>query len=68
MQYFLLYLCYGVLFGLIEFISVLFIRDGGAIWLKAIYGLISVVAWPLMILMLFVPKRVLCKWRRLLDG
>lgn len=68
MQYFLLYLCFGVPFGLIEFVSVLFIRDGGKVWFKALYGLISVLAWPLIILVLFVPERVLCKWRRLLDG
>lgn len=68
MQFLLFYLCCGLPLGFIEFISVLFIRDGGAVWLKAIYGLISVVAWPLIFMVLFVPERVLCKWRRALDG
>ncbi|AMG53247.1 hypothetical protein AL524_09195 [Citrobacter amalonaticus] len=68
MQYFLLYLCFGVLLGLIEFISVLFIRDGRSVLLKALYGLFTVIFWPLIIFVLFVPERVLCKWRRVLDG
>lgn len=63
MQYFLFYLCFGVPFGLIEFVSVLFIRDGAAVWLKAIYGLIAVIIWPLIIMVLFIPEHVLCKWR-----
>ncbi|VEC78905.1 Uncharacterised protein [Raoultella ornithinolytica] len=41
MQFLLFYLCCGLPLGLIEFISVLFIRDGGAVRLKAIYGLIA---------------------------
>lgn len=68
MQFLLLYLSCGLPLGLIEFISVLFIRDGGSVLLKALYGLITVIFWPLIIFVLFVPERVLCKWRRVLDG
>lgn len=68
MQFILLYLICGVPIGLIEFVSVLFIRDGGAVWLKAVYGLIAVLLWPLIFAVLFVPERILCKWRRILDG
>ncbi|HEG4382291.1 TPA: hypothetical protein SD291_002180 [Klebsiella pneumoniae] len=68
MQLLLLYLSCGLPIGVIEFILVLFIRDGGSVWLKALYGLITVIFWPLIIVVLFVPERVLCKWRRVLDG
>ncbi|HBN2794740.1 TPA: hypothetical protein L2B26_005718 [Klebsiella oxytoca] len=68
MQFLMLYLCCGLPLGLIELISVLFIRDGGAVWLKALYGLIAVIIWPLIFAVLFVPERVLSKWRRVLDG
>lgn len=68
MQFVLLYLFCGLPIGLIEFISVLFIRDGCAVWLKALYGVITVILWPLIIAVLFVPESVLCKWRRVLNG
>ncbi|EPY4252659.1 TPA: hypothetical protein ACSQ42_000840 [Klebsiella aerogenes] len=68
MQFLLLYLLCGLPLGLIEFISVLFIRDGGAVWLKVVYGVIAVLLWPLIFAVLFVPERILCKWRRALGG
>ncbi|MCH8363190.1 hypothetical protein I7X26_27550 [Klebsiella pneumoniae] len=68
MQFLLFYLCCGLPIGLIEFVSVLFIRDGGAVWLKALYAFIAVIFWPLIIGVLFVPERVLSKLRRALDG
>lgn len=63
MQFLLLYLICGLPIGLIEFISVLFIRDGGSVWLKAVYGVIGALLWPLIIAVLFVPERILCKLR-----
>ncbi len=64
MQFLLLYLICGLPIGLVEFISVLFIRDGGSAWLKAIYGVIAALLWPLIFAVLFIPERILCKWRR----
>ena len=68
MQFLLLYLICGLPLGFVEFISVLLIRDGGAVWLKAVYGVIAMLLWPLIFAVLFVPERILCKWRRVLDG
>lgn len=68
MHFLLLYLCFGLLLGIIEFISVIFIRDGEPVWLKAIYGLIVALAWPLVIVVGFLPNRILQKVRRALGG
>lgn len=63
MHLFLLYLCVGVPFGLIEFVSVIFIRDGASVWLKGVYGLIAAALWPLIIIVAFVPERNLNQLR-----
>lgn len=68
MQFLLLYLICGLPLGLFEFVSVLLVRDGGSVWLKATYGVIAVLLWPLIFAVLFVPERILCKWRRVWDG
>ncbi|WP_336709614.1 MULTISPECIES: hypothetical protein [unclassified Cedecea] len=68
MEYLFLYFCFGVPVGLLEFVSVLFIRDSGAWWLKGVYALLVAIAWPLIIVLMFVPNSVLCKWRERLTG
>lgn len=68
MQFLLLYLICGLPLGLFEFVSVLLVRDGGSVWLKATCGVIAVLLWPLIFAVLFVPERILCKWRRVWDG
>lgn len=67
MQFLLLYLICGLPLGLFEFVSVLLVRDDGSVWLKATYGVIAVLLWPLIFAVLFVPERILCKWRRVWD-
>lgn len=63
MEYLLLYLCFGAPIGLIEFVAVLFIRNSGSPWLKFVYGLIALIAWPLIFALIFVPNRILKKVR-----
>ncbi len=68
MEILYLYCSMAFAFGAIELISVLCIRDGAPIWLKVFYGFLSALLWPLLAVVLFIPERVLKRFRSAFDG
>lgn len=55
------YLICGSPFAVIEFVSILLIRDGAKISLKLTYALIGWILWPILMLVFFIPNSILKK-------
>ncbi|VTP12694.1 hypothetical protein PUATCC27989T_00506 [Phytobacter ursingii] len=68
MEVLYLYCSMAVAFGVIELIGVMSIKDGAPLWLKVFYGFLSALLWPLLAVVLFIPERVLKKFRSTFDG
>lgn len=59
----LIYLIFGVMIGVVEVISVLLINDKEKVRTKIAYGILAGIFWPLILIVTFIPEKLLAKLR-----
>lgn len=59
----LIYLIFGVMIGVVEVISVLLINDKEKVRAKIAYGILAGIFWPLILIVAFIPEKILAKLR-----